>query len=190
MFSSEDVLVHADRRFALPASSERGDWLEAFKSFLKIETERLRIRHRLGMGGAELAAARSYLVDLVVCRAWQISARTVGADADGCAVIAIGGYGRGELAPASDVEAARCVEDTLKLLWDVGLTVGHSFRSVGECVAMARDDLHSRNAAADARLLCGSPLLFTRLARALERGVYRKDRETEALLEAMRVERE
>ena len=47
------------------------------------------------------------------------------------------------------------VEQVLMLLWDAGLTVGHSFRSPKECVAMARDDLHSRTALTEARLVAG-----------------------------------
>jgi [protein-PII] uridylyltransferase len=196
----ESMLVHADRR--LPSGTDRQTWLEAAKGFLKVETERLRFRHRLGAGGSEVTAARSYMVDLVVRHAWQLAAPGAVPDSQDCALVALGGYGRGELAPGSDVdllflhpdrpeaETAHQVEEALKLLWDVGLAVGHSYRSLGECVGMAREDLHSRNALADARLLWGSPVLFARLSRALERGVYRKDRETEALIEAMRLERE
>ncbi|HEX6739368.1 MAG TPA: [protein-PII] uridylyltransferase, partial [Vicinamibacteria bacterium] len=200
----EAILSHAARRFDAGdgALAGREAWLAAGRGFLKLETERLRIRHRLGAGGGEIAAARSYVVDLVVRHAWQRAAPEAAPDAEDCALLALGGYGRGELAPGSDVdllflrsdapdrETARQVEEALKLLWDVGLSVGHSFRSLGECVSMAREDLPARNAMADARLLWGSGVLYARLLRALERGVYRKDRETEAFIEATRLEQE
>ena len=194
----ESIFVHADRRLS-GHGANRDSWIEAGRSFLKVENERLRIRHRLGAGGGEVTAARSYAVDLVVRHAWQAAAPGVSPEAEECALVALGGYGRGELAPGSDVdllflypgrqepETARQVEDALKRLWDVGLSVGHSFRSVGECVSMAREDLHSRNAMSDARLLWGSAVLFARFSRGLERGVFRKDRETEAFIEATRL---
>jgi [protein-PII] uridylyltransferase len=197
----ESILIHADRRLA-GQGPDRAAWLEAGRSFLKVETERLRIRHRLGAGGGEVTAARSYAVDLLVRHAWQRAAPTASPEAEDCALVALGGYGRGELAPGSDIdllflfpgreepETARQVEEALKLLWDVGLRVGHSFRSMGECVSMAREDLHSRNAMADGRLLWGSGVLFSRLCRGLERGVYRKDRETDAFIEATRLEQQ
>ena len=51
-----------------------GEPAEAFKRFLKIETERLRTRHRFGLGGREIATGRSDLVDVVVGRACQLAA--------------------------------------------------------------------------------------------------------------------
>ena len=197
----EAILVHADRWLDVPdpARAHRDAWLAAGRTFLKLETERLRIRHRLGAGGGEVTAARSYAVDLLVRHAWQRAAPGAAPEAEDCALVALGGYGRGDLAPGSDVDllflypgrpdpaTARQVEEALKLLWDVGLSVGHSFRSLGECVSMAREDLHSRTAMTDARLLWGSSVLFARLLRGLE-GVYRKDRETEAFIEATRLE--
>src|SRR4029077_4508443 len=120
----------------------------------------LRMRHRFGLAGTEITKARSSIVDVVVCRACHLSASEMSGFKDepaDCAVVALGGYGRQDLAPFSDVDilflhsgkkrptsAKRFVESVLYLLWDMGLTVGHSFRSVAECVAMARDDLHSR----------------------------------------------
>src|SRR3954470_6542797 len=172
----EKMLVHANERLAaIRLAAERQQQAEAFKKFLKIETERLRIRHRFGLGGVEIARGRSYLIDMVVCRACQLAAADLHAsetELNNFAVIALGGYGRRELSPFSDVdllflhagsrtsEAKRFVEHTLYLLWDMGLTVGHSFRSPKECVAMARTDLVSRNAMSEARHLTGNPELF------------------------------
>ncbi|HST23592.1 MAG TPA: hypothetical protein VLR90_20945, partial [Blastocatellia bacterium] len=68
----EKILDHANEKLAIiNAATGREEQVEAFKKFLKIETERLRIRHRFGLGGGEIARGRSYLVDMVVCRVCQ-----------------------------------------------------------------------------------------------------------------------
>ncbi len=187
---------HADER--LDVRVGHAERLEAFRGFLKLETRRLRTRHRFGLGGVEIAAGRAYLVDLVVKRAFQTASRP--GEAPGLAVAAIGGYGRRELAPHSDVDllflhdgrsasqAQALVEQMLVLLWDVGLRVGHSFRSVEDCLAMARRDLHSRNAMADARQIAGQAELFSGFDQALERTVYRSGRLTDGFVEEMRHE--
>jgi len=174
----------------------------AFRRLLKIETERLRIRHRFGRGGRDIAAGRSDVVDAVVGRACGLAAAecapSLPTDQDQVAVIALGGYGRRELAPFSDVDllflradaadedVRALVERALALLWDSGLTVGHSFRSVAECVAMARTDLHSRTALTEARLVAGSARLFARLHERLDGLVFASARTTSAFLESLR----
>ena len=201
----ESIQVHARERLDAPGLAEnREGQIEAFKRFLKLETERLRMRHRFGLGGSEIATGRSYQIDMVVTRACQVAAgradRVVQRELQQCAVVALGGYGRGELAPCSDVdllflhpgrpseEVARFVEQVLQILWDVGLTVGHSFRSPRECVAEAKDDLHSRTALTEARLVAGNPSLYQALLRQLETDLLRNRRATEAFLESMRIE--
>jgi [protein-PII] uridylyltransferase len=196
----EKILDHANEKLAIiNAATGREEQVEAFKKFLKIETERLRIRHRFGLGGGEIARGRSYLVDMVVCRVCQLADFDLyPADAEsGCAVVALGGYGRRELAPFSDVdllflyagrangEAKQFVERVLYLLWDMGLTVGHSFRSLRESVAIARSDLHSRNAMAEARLITGNAHLFRRFMKQLDDSVFKLRRETDLFFESM-----
>ena len=196
----EKILDHANEKLAIiNAATGREEQVEAFKKFLKIETERLRIRHRFGLGGGEIARGRSYLVDMVVCRACQLADFDLyPADAEsGCAVVALGGYGRRELAPFSDVDllflyagranggAKQFVERVLYLLWDMGLTVGHSFRSLRESVLIARSDLHSRNAMAEARLVTGNAHLFRRFMKQLDDSVFKSRREADVFLELM-----
>lgn len=201
----DSIQVHARERLDAPALAENpGGQVEAFKRFLKLETDRLRMRHRFGLGGSEIATGRSYQVDMVVTRVCQLAAaradRVAQRELQQCAVVALGGYGRGELAPFSDVDllflhptrpsaaVARFVEQALQVLWDVGLTVGHSFRSPKECVAEARDDLHSRTALTEARLVTGSPTLYQTLLRHLETDLLQNRRTTDAFLESMRAE--
>jgi [protein-PII] uridylyltransferase len=193
--------AHADRR--LSDAGDPAERVRAFKAFLKIETERLRIRHRFGLGGVDIAAGRAYLVDVIVRRICALAANTAGvpleALGDDFAALAIGGYGRGELAPHSDVDilflhrrsAQRTqplVEQALVLLWDAGLTVGHSFRSIAECVSMVRDDRHSRNALSEARLIAGSATLWGDLQTALAKSVYSSKRATTTHLEQIHSE--
>ena len=91
------------------------------------------------------------------------------------AVAAVGGYGRKELAPGSDIDllflchykrtahVEQMAEFLLYKLWDLGLKVGQSVRSLDECVKLARNDLTVRTALLEARLLWGSPQLFGQL---------------------------
>ena len=162
--------------------------METFRRFLKIETERLRMKHRLGLGGIEIATGRSDQVDLVVTRICQLAAegadRTARRELSQCAVVALGGYGRRELAPFSDVDLLflhpgklsdglrHFVERALQLLWDVGLNVGHALRTPKESVVLARTDLHARTTLTEARLVTGSAPLFAALVREVESGLH------------------
>ncbi len=201
----QTIRSHARERLeAAAAGAEHARRVEQFRRFLKLETERLRMRQRMGLAGNEIATTRSYQIDQVVIRACQIAAEMEGPARAGnlgrMAVVAVGGYGRAELAPFSDVDllflhrgrrlspvVSAFVEQVLLLLWDSGLTVGHSVRSRRECVSIARADLHSRTALSEARLVIGSGELFQDLLAALD-GLLAEKRTRESFLEAMRHE--
>jgi len=97
------------------------------------------------------------------------------------AVVAVGGYGRGTLAPGSDIDllfllpqgkapaAATAAETMLYLLWDMRLKVGHATRTVEECLRLAREDITIRTALLEARLVCGDGKLFQTLERRFDR---------------------
>ena len=88
------------------------------------------------------------------------------------ALIAVGGYGRGEMAPQSDVDIAfitpykqtgwseQVIESMLYTLWDLGLKVGHSSRSLDEMIRMAREDLTIRTALLEGRYVWGDERLY------------------------------
>ena len=199
------IEAHARERLQEePGPADPRGRLSHFKRFLKLETDRLRMRHRFGLGGLEIASARSYQVDQVVAHACRLALAEADPEARlalaGCAVVALGGYGRAELSPFSDVDllflhqgraaegVRRFVEQVLQLLWDVGLTVGHSFRTLAECLEEARGDLHSRTALAEARLVAGDTAVFGALDRALDSAIRRDRKSGEAFLEALRAD--
>jgi [protein-PII] uridylyltransferase len=115
-------------------------------------------------------------------------------------VAALGGYGRGELHPSSDIDlmvvhdgelspfVQRVTQELLYTLWDLGLQIGHSLRSLEDCVAIAGTDLPSRTSMQEARFLAGDRALFGRFQRVLRENVYRRD--FEQFLEAMLAERD
>jgi [protein-PII] uridylyltransferase len=205
MLNERDAIrAHAQERLERAgATGEHARRVELFKRYLKLETDRLRMRHRMGLGGVDVAATRSYQIDQLVIRAAQVAAETAGPEAAAelsrSALVALGGYGRGELAPYSDVDLlflhrgrpspalTQFVEQVLMLLWDTGLTVGHSFRSPKECVAICRDDLVSRTSLTESRLVAGSGELFQELLAAMD-GLLRERRARDAFLEQMRRE--
>jgi [protein-PII] uridylyltransferase len=96
------------------------------------------------------------------------------------AIVAVGGYGRGELAPYSDVDllfllpykrtphTEQVVEYLLYLLWDLGLKIGQSTRSVDECLRHASSDLTIRTGLLEARYLWGEQALFDELKRRFD----------------------
>src|SRR4051812_37354152 len=95
--------------------------------------------------------------------------------AERMSVIAVGGYGRQTLGPGSDVDllfllpykqtpwGESVVEFILYLLWDLGLDLGHSTRSVTECIRQSRSDMTIRTSVLEARLICGEGSLFEEL---------------------------
>jgi len=96
-------------------------------------------------------------------------------DAERIAVVATGGYGRGELAPGSDIDllfvrpfkqtpwGESVIEFILYMLWDLGLKVGHATRSLGECVRLSKQDITIRTAILEARYLWGDEQLYEEL---------------------------
>ena len=175
------------------------------RTFLKIESQRLKMAHRCGASGRQTATARSLVLDQAVRCAFLAASwpdeggEFLGGARNGCALVAIGGYGRAELAPLSDLDLLflhtgrrseqmrKLVERVLRLLWDAGLSVGHSFRTVRESVAAARVDTHFQTALLHPRLLAGNGALMDCLLHSLER--ERRQR-TEEFLLVLRRERD
>ncbi|MEO5805423.1 [protein-PII] uridylyltransferase [Devosia sp.] len=106
--------------------------------------------------------------------------------AETIALSAVGGYGRGTLAPGSDIDllfilpykqtpwGEQVTEYILYMLWDLGQKVGHAVRSVDECLRMARSDMTVRTATLEARFLTGDRRLFDNLVRRFETEIMPK----------------
>jgi [protein-PII] uridylyltransferase len=98
-------------------------------------------------------------------------------------LVAVGGYGRGELAPYSDVDilfllpykqtpwGEQVVEYMLYMLWDLGLKVGHSTRSIDDCIRLAQGDLTIRTALLEKRFIWGDEELFDELDKRFDKEV-------------------
>ncbi len=129
--------------------------------------------HRLG--GAEAGKMLAAYTDGMIRVLGEFAMRHAGIDSlheAPFAVAATGGYGRGLLAPFSDIDLLfltpdtpagdirACVEYILYFLWDLGLKVGHATRTINECIAEAEADTTVRTTLLDARFLTGSATLF------------------------------
>ncbi len=129
-----------------------------------------RIHDRLSRATV-VVAWHAWLVDEILCRAWQQHLSLVPGKID-IALVAVGGYGRGELHPASDVDLLillkkdqteqikNFIEKLLNFLWDIGLEVGHSVRTLKECVRQSKADITVATNLMEARLLHGDEALF------------------------------
>ena len=175
----EKVLAHAESSLAPTGMRRPTEVLPLYKKFLKVEEHRLRLRHQAGGGGREICVHRAELVDVllryVFDAASSAAARGNGETKVPLALIALGGYGRGELNPFSDVDVMllhqqragvsphveEMVNQILYMLWDSGFKVGHSTRSIKEAIAQANSDMRTKTAMLEARFLAGNEKLAT-----------------------------
>src|SRR5437762_4994827 len=175
----EQVLAHAENQLAAMGARRPTEVLPLYKKFLKVEEHRLRLRHQAGEGGREICARRAELVDVLLRYAFDATSAVIvrgnGEPEMSLALIALGGYGRGELNPFSDVDVMllhrqarqisprleEMVNQILYLLWDSGFKVGHSTRSIKEAITQANSDMRTKTAMLEARFLAGD----TQLAR-------------------------
>lgn len=178
----------AAARLTLPAGKTSAKELARFKTFLKVETHRLKILHRAGRGGIEICQARAAILDQVLQHLWANAKRNLSEQAQKefpkLALVAIGGYGRGELNPHSDVDFmflhtgqvavnkplppfASIIDGTLYPLWDMGLKIGYSVRDINDCVKEANSEMLSRTALIEARLVAGDESLFQKFEKAI-----------------------
>lgn len=165
--------------------------LRALRAFLDAESGAIRRLHeeeRSRPGSGLLVVRRqTALLDALVKELYRLAREQHHALApleDGLAVLAIGGYGRGELNPQSDVDllfvcpgaitpfAERVAETVLYYLWDLGFQVGHSVRSFADCIRMVRGDFIVRTSLLEGRFLAGDHSVFQRFTEDLRRDLY------------------
>jgi [protein-PII] uridylyltransferase len=170
----EKVLAHAEQQLAAQGKLEGPELIALYKKFLKIEEHRILLQHKSGSGGRQFCGQRASLVDIIL-RHLLLYGIPDPAVRHQLALVAMGGYGRGELNPYSDVDIMFLVDDSarklpaaisagieriLYMLWDTGYKVGHSTRSISEAIKQADADMLNRTAMLEARLVAGDSHLF------------------------------
>ncbi len=142
---------------------------------VSLRSDRLALEQRFEQHGkaARLLSAHSRLVDLYLLRAWEQLAMP-----PHIALVAVGGYGRGELYPKSDIDLLilldsepdgilqQKLQQLIGMLWDIGLEVGHSIRTIAQCLKESADITVQTNLL-EARLLIGDARLFGELKNVL-----------------------
>jgi len=147
------------------------DNVESLKETLRRGHEELKARFFAEESVDELVHARAALVDTVLREAWK--------GEQSLALVAVGGYGRGELHPCSDIDlllltpqpldaqSRAPVEQFIAFLWDIGLEVGHSVRTVEECAQESANDVGVMTTLLEARLVAGNAALLEKMHCAL-----------------------
>lgn len=144
-------------------------------------------RLREGASGTEVVSDFTSLVDTVLVGRYRSVIRQRSGDASSgvqhCCLVAVGGYGRRELAPYSDIDVmmlyraggGTVVQDLSKQvfhhLWDLGFQVGHSVRSIHDCMVVAEGDLSAKTALMESRFLVGNPVVFQEFQRRFAKRV-------------------
>jgi [protein-PII] uridylyltransferase len=162
---------------AVPAALEEGQFSPlTFRQVLDQGSEYLKDRFLADEPIEDLVRDRARLVDVTLRAAWVSHAGKFTAD---LGLLAVGGYGRGELHPSSDIDIMVLlpksdsadwqpdIERFLTFLWDIGLEVGHSVRSIDDCQRESLADISVATTLFEARLLAGPEPLFAGMRRAL-----------------------
>jgi len=187
----EKIEASAQARIAGHSPSQE---LARYKTFLKVESHRLKIWHRAGGGGREVCQGRALLLDVLIRHLWETAKGSLSPQAQkefpSMALVALGGYGRGELSPLSDLDImflhagqvvirtkplpslAKVMDGILMPLWDLGFKVGPSVRTVAECVEAANSkndakSMETKTSLIEARLVTGDGKLFDKLIKTV-----------------------
>lgn len=155
--------------------SETGSPIPLLKNALKTANDVLNYRYKEGQDIDCIVRGRAGVVDEILKLAW--GALNWPNPLDIC-LIAVGGYGRGELLPHSDIDLLILtkrswhkkyqdyVSSFLTMLWDIGLEPGHSVRSIRQCKSEASRDITIATAIMESRILNGNPKLFSAMYKA------------------------
>ena len=146
--------------------------LELFKQTLISGHQVLNEAFVTGIAVEQLVHKRAWFIDRLLIQAWRLIVNS-----NELALVAVGGYGRGELHPASDIDlmilkgvktdksTSRLIEKFLLFLWDIGLEVGHSVRTVKDCVVEAKQDITVVTNLMESRLLTGNKQLYSEMCK-------------------------
>jgi [protein-PII] uridylyltransferase len=162
----------------------------ALKQKLKAERQQVIAEFRHDGKPEKLLRGLRSCVDAILSEAWQASALPANT-----ALVGVGGYGRGELYPCSDVDllillgsrpdaiTQAKLEGLVQLLWDLGLEIGHSIRTVDECLTESAADITVQTSLLEARLVIGNEALFGQLQKR-----YREAMDPQAFFQAKTAE--
>jgi [protein-PII] uridylyltransferase len=184
----EKVLRHAERELVHQSHLRPTDLLDIYRRFLKLEEHRLKLEHKHGEGGRDLCKKRADVITVMLRHlwnsAWETHLRSHTDKPPRIALLAVGGFGRGELNPYSDIDILflyptdatkttaqvnEIVQHVLYMLWDIGFQVGHATRTMQELVTQAKGDLRTQTSLLEARFLCGDEPLFDEFEKTFER---------------------
>jgi [protein-PII] uridylyltransferase len=181
----------ADLRGIADAKTARGIAVQHLARFRVERTAQIADQFkRTPTDARAVTSALSDMTDMMIRAAFHVAIRHLHrlpnpTDAERITVIAVGGYGRAEMAPFSDVDllflipwkvtpwAESVIESLLYILWDLKLKVGHASRTVTECLRLGRDDITIRTALLEHRFITGDPDLARDLADQLWSGLFR-----------------
>lgn len=182
------IQAAAGARLTFAPDTDPAEKLARYKNFLKVETHRLKLLHRAGSGGVLICQARAAILDELLKHLWteamQQAPVTRRTKPPAVALVALGGYGRAELNPHSDIDfmflhhglvsggktlppLKQLYDGILYPLWDLGFKVGYSMRNLSECVGQANKDMQSKTAFIEARLVVGDEALFEKFQKTV-----------------------
>ena len=178
----------AEARLSFSTNATPPEKLARYKGFLKVETHRLKLLHRAGADGLKICQARAAILDALLRHFWDVSVKSLSPQAQkefpAIALVAIGGFGRAELNPHSDIDfmflhegqvaagkplpyLARLIDVILYPLWDIGLKIGYSVRDLNDCIKVANTDMQSKTSLIESRLIAGNAALFEKYQKAV-----------------------
>ena len=167
-------------------------YFSSFKNIIKTEHEKIKLFHRSGAGGREVVQAHTSLADSVICHiieelSFARKKNSQNTLLEEFSLIAVGGYGRGELNPCSDIDLLfltaknirrstdSLIQSFIPILWDLGLEVGSSCRTLQECLLLAGKDITAKTSMIETRFLIGSQTKYKKFFQSISKNALRKN---------------
>ncbi|MDH3645330.1 MAG: [protein-PII] uridylyltransferase [Gammaproteobacteria bacterium] len=163
------------QNLAQTGAETQPELLQTFRDTIADGDQALKNRFHDGEKIESLVTDRARLIDAVLIHAWQ----RAGPQADDIELVAVGGYGRGELHPGSDIDIMILLPDShdnrwhagieqfLTFLWDIGLEIGHSVRTIADCVHESAANISVATSLMESRCLLEKNENFSRMRKAV-----------------------
>ena len=186
----ERIRADAVARLGEPNGGNPANDIARHKAFIKVVAHRIHLAHRADGGGLAVACALSFMMDELIRHLFEASKASLSPQArkefPPMALVALGGYGRGELCPRSDIDImflhdgqvvagskplpslARLIEGIYYPLINLNIKVGQCVRTVADCVQVANTDMQTKTSLIEARFITGDPRLFEKFQKAVE----------------------